>query len=41
MAKKRKKKMYKTPKKIKHIHVNKPLNILGSIYKGLFTCMYK
>jgi len=32
MGKKRKKKTYTTPKKIKHVNQNKPLNILQSIY---------
>ena len=32
MGKKRKKKTYNTPKKIKHIYQKKPLNILKSIY---------
>ena len=32
MVKKRKKKTYTTPKKIKHVYQNKPLNILQSIY---------
>ena len=31
MGKKRKKKIYTTLKKIKHKHVNKPLNIISSI----------
>ena len=31
MGKKHKKKNYNTPKKIKHIHKNEPLNILKSI----------
>ena len=40
MAKKRKKKIYKTPKKIKHLPVNKPLNILRSIYNPkCHTCI--
>jgi ribosomal protein S27AE len=31
MGKKHKKKIYNTPKKIKHVHKNEPLNILKSI----------
>ena len=31
MSKKRKKKVYKTPKKIKHRHVNNKLNIIKCI----------
>jgi ribosomal protein S27AE len=31
MAKKRKKKVYNTPKKIKHIHKNNKLNIINVI----------
>ena len=31
MGKKHKKKVYNTPKKIKHTHKNEPLNILKSI----------
>ena len=31
MGKKHKKKVYNTPKKIKHIHKNEPLQILKSI----------
>ena len=31
MGKKHKKKVYNTPKKIKHTHKNQPLNILKSI----------
>ena len=32
MAKKRKKKIYNTPKKIKHTHKSNPLNIIKSIF---------
>tara|TARA_Y100000813_G_C23899863_1_gene229070 strand:- start:204 stop:431 length:228 start_codon:yes stop_codon:yes gene_type:complete len=32
MGKKHKKKVYNTPKKIKHVHKNESLNILKSIY---------
>lgn len=31
MGKKKKKKIYQTPKKIKHVHIKNPLNILSSI----------
>ena len=35
MAKKHKKKVYNTPKKVKHIHKNTPMNIIKSIFNPL------
>ena len=38
MGKKRKKKVYNTPKKIKHVHQNKRLNIIN-VFNNNFKCV--
>lgn len=38
MAKKRKKKIYNTPKKIKHLHINSKLNIVKIIKNNPKCC---